>query len=166
MMKKIFLFTTLITASMLSAAQEIQSVKIAELEQFIRDAKTPLVINMWATWCKPCVEEIPYFIRETELHNGKQSADTGTIQLILVSLDFKDAFPDDITSFIKKRNIRAVLFWLDETNADYFCPRIDPAWSGAIPATLFLNPRTGYRRFFERQLTEKEFSESIRELVR
>lgn len=165
-MKKKFLFTTFITACMLSAAQEIQSVKITELEQFIRDAKTPLIINMWATWCKPCVEEIPYFIRETELHNTKQSADTGTIQLILVSLDFKDAFPDDITSFVKKRNIRAALFWLDETNADYFCPRIDPAWSGAIPATLFLNPRTGYRRFFERQLTEKELSESILELVR
>ena len=113
--------------------QEIKKIKITDLEKIIAESKTPLIINMWATWCKPCIEEIPYFLKEVEEHRKD------SVQLLLVSLDFKEAFPKGISTFAAKRKFTALIVWLDETNADYFCPKIDPKWSGAIPATLFIN---------------------------
>jgi len=167
-MKKILIIFTCFLAVQQSQAQPpaIRSVKITDIESIMRELKTPAIINMWATWCKPCVEEIPYFLKEVEENNKGLRADTGFIQLILVSLDFKDAYPESVSRFAEKRNYKATLLWLDETNADYFCPKIDPAWSGAIPASLFLNPRTGYRRFFEKQLSHKDLQQAIRDMLR
>lgn len=139
--------------------QEIKKVKITELEKIITESKTPLIINMWATWCKPCVEEIPYFIKEVAAHKAD------SVQLLLVSLDFKEAYPKGISSFAKKRNFTGTIVWLDETNADYFCPRIDAQWSGAIPATLLINNKTGYRKFAEQQLTHEELQKEIMALL-
>jgi hypothetical protein len=67
--------------------------------------------------------------------------------------------------FIKKKKFSASFFWLDESNADYFCPKVDPKWSGGIPATLLINKRTGYRKFFERQLTDRQVEPEIKLLV-
>ena len=141
-------------------SQEVRSVKITEVEKIIAESKTPLIINMWATWCKPCIEELPYFQKEVKEHNALAgSADS--LQLLLVSLDFKEAFPRVIEKFIKKRKVSATVVWLDETNADYFCPKIDPKWSGAIPATLFINNKTGYRNFVEEQISHEKLKKEI-----
>ena len=141
-------------------AQGVRSVKITEVEKIIAESNTPLIINMWATWCKPCIEEIPYFLEEVKKRNENKDS----VQLILVSLDFKEAFPSQINSFVKKRKYNASILWLDETNADYFCPRIDPKWSGAIPATLFINNKKGYRRFVEEQIEHSDLKEEIEKL--
>jgi len=55
--------------------------------------------------------------------------------------------------------------WLDETNADYFCPKIDAKWSGAIPATLFINNKSGYRKFMESQISHDDLKKEIRKLI-
>lgn len=144
--------------------QEIKSVKITEVAQIIAESKTPLIVNMWATWCKPCIEELPYFLEEVNNYNvSKGSADS--IQLLLVSLDFELSFPDGIKKFADKRNINAQIVWLNETNADYFCPKIDAAWSGAIPATLFINNKTGYRNFVEEQISHEKLQDEIKAIL-
>ncbi|MBN8675260.1 MAG: TlpA family protein disulfide reductase [Chitinophagales bacterium] len=136
-------------------AQEIKRIKITDLEKTIAESKTPLIINFWATWCKPCIEEIPYFQAEVAQHKSD------SLQLLLVSLDMKEMYPKGLSSFVKKRKISATVVFLDETNADYFCPKVDAKWSGAIPASLFLNNKTGYRKFVEDQLTEEELKKEI-----
>jgi len=135
--------------------QEIKSVKITEVEKIIAESKTPLIINFWATWCKPCLEEIPYFLEETKKYKKD------SLQLLLVSMDFQDAFPDEISRVAKKRKINVPVVWLDETNADYFCPKMDAKWSGAIPATLFINNKTGYRKFVEEQISPEKLKQEI-----
>ena len=135
--------------------QEIRRVKITDVEKIIAESTTPLVINMWATWCIPCIEELPYFLEEVKAHKKD------SIQLLLVSLDFKESFPEGIEKFVDKRKIDATVLWLDETNADYFCPKIDNKWSGAIPATLFINNKKSYRKFVEDQLSHEALKKEI-----
>ena len=154
-MKKFIPGIVLVVYSCAAFAQEVKSIKATELEKTILESKTPLIINFWATWCQPCLEELPYFLDEVKDHKKD------SLQLILVSLDFAEAFPKDIAKVANKRKFNVPLFWLDETNADYFCPKVDPKWSGAIPASLFINNKTGYRNFYEEQLSHKELKKEI-----
>ena len=154
-MKRVFLLLVTFFVLLSCFAQEIRSVKITEVEKIIAESKTPLIINMWATWCIPCVQELPYFQEEVKKYKKD------SVQLLLVSLDFKETFPKGITKFMSKRKITAPVVWLDETNADYFCPKIDAKWSGAIPATLFINNKTGYRNFIEEQISREKLKQEI-----
>ena len=76
-------------------------------------------------------------------------------------MDFKEAFPGDISAFVKKRKYNAPIAWLDETNADYFCPKIDSGWSGALPSTLFINNKTGARNFIEGKIKHDDLKKEI-----
>ncbi len=158
--KSLILFVFLLTVRA-GFSQELKSVKITELEKIIAESKTPLIINMWATWCIPCIEELPYFQKEVRERN----AGGDSVQLLLVSLDFKESFPAAITRFMDKRKVTAPVVWLDETNADYFCPKIDPKWSGAIPATLFINNKSGYRKFVEEQISPETLRKEIKAIL-
>ena len=140
--------------------QTIKAVKITDLEKIITESKGPLIINFWATWCKPCLEELPYFLGEVKNHNSLAGS-TDCLTILLVSMDFKEAFPTKIADFAKKRKFNVPVVWLNETNADYFCPKIDAKWSGAIPATLFINNKSGYRNFVEEQISHEKLKKEI-----
>lgn len=153
-MKRYFVLGVLLFAVTFCFSQEIKKIRITELEKIIAQSKTPLIVNFWATFCLPCIEEIPYF----EAMVKKYEKDS--VKLILVSLDLRDDYPK-IGPFAKKRKFKAPVVWLDETNADYFCPKVDPKWSGAIPASLFINNKTGHRKFFEEQVPEARLEKEI-----
>ncbi len=140
--------------------QGVKRIKITDLEKIIAESKTPLIINFWATFCKPCMEEIPHFQKL-----GKKYENKG-VKLLLVSLDMKDDYPGKVKAFIKNKKVSTPTAWLDETNADYFCPRIDKSWSGAIPATLFINNRNSYRKFTEEPLSEEQLEKEIMTMIR
>lgn len=139
----------------LNAQQKMPSWKITDLQDYIAHSDSVLVINFWATFCKPCVGEIPYYQTLTKKYAGKG------VKLMLVSLDLKESFPEKISSFAVKHNFYTPIIWLNETDADYFCPKIDKSWSGALPTTYFVNPKTGYRKLLEQQLSEKEFEAEL-----
>ncbi|MBI1342597.1 MAG: redoxin domain-containing protein [Terrimonas sp.] len=159
MMKKILILLSFLMVCIFLQAQEVQKVKMSELLTLIRESNHPLIVNFWATFCGPCVEEIPYFQEAV-----KKYENSGT-ELLLVSLDLPGFFPDKIRTFARKRNFNASLYWLDETDADYFCPMIDSAWSGVMPATLLIDNKTGYRRFFEEQIPRDTIEAEIRRLA-
>ena len=164
MRKVVFIIGFMLAAAMVDA-QTLRTVKITDVEKIIAESKTPLMINFWATWCKPCIEELPYFQQAVKDHNATRgSADS--IQLLLVSMDFKEDYPVGVKIFITKNNIQVPVFWLDETNADYFCPKVDTKWSGAIPATLFINHKTGYRNFVEEQISPDELKKQIMAILK
>jgi thiol-disulfide isomerase/thioredoxin len=151
---KFFLIIGFLIFSAPIHAQEIKKIKVTELEKTIKDSKTPLIINFWATFCKPCIAEIPYF--EAAINRHKKDG----ITLLLVSLDLKEDYPK-IKPLATKRKFTSPIVWLNETNADYFCPKVDSSWSGALPATLFINNKTGYRKFYEEQVKEEKLEKEI-----
>jgi len=140
-----------------AGAQNIASVKMADVvKRFSKKSDTIYVVNFWATFCKPCIEEIPYFIKVTDKYKDKK------VKLLLVSLDLPAFYPSKIAAFAKKNNYTPEIVWLKETNADIFCPQIDPQWSGAIPATIIVNSKTGKKIFFEEEMKEEKFEEAVK----
>ena len=142
-----------------AAAPMVQKMTIAELEGLITRSDHPMIVNFWATFCAPCNAEIPYFQTTVARFAGQG------VELVLVSLDLPDYFPDKIASFVQNHSYTARIVWLNETNADYFCPKVDPHWSGGIPSSLFINNKTHYRRFFDRQLTEGQVEPEIKKML-
>lgn len=140
-------------------SQSIPKWKITDLEEYIAKSDTPVIVNFWATYCVPCIKEIPYFQEVVRQYEEKG------VKLLLVSLDFRESFPDKISSFADKRKFTSPIVWLDETDADYFCPKVDSTWSGVMPATLFINNKKGHRSFFEEEMSKEEFESEIRKIV-
>lgn len=142
-----------------SKSDQAISVSIRSIDSLLTARKKPLILNFWATFCKPCIEEIPHFERQVD------SLRSTGLELWLVSLDMKEVYPKALSIFTQQKGFRSRQFWLDETNADYFCPLIDPRWSGAIPASLFINPATGYRQFYEQALNPAEFEQALQKML-
>src|SRR5829696_12637 len=111
------LFFVVVGATISISAQEIPKWKIQQLESYIRETDKPLIINFWASFCKPCIEEIPYF--ESLVKKYEKAG----VQLLLVSLDLQEAYPK-IKDFAGKHKFGSSIVYLNETNADIFCPRI------------------------------------------
>ena len=156
---KTIIFSLVMLLSVPALSQQVQKIKITELEKIIAESKTPLVINFWATYCKPCIEEMPHFLT-LEKEYAKSN-----LQLLLVSLDMQDDYPAKVNAFLQKRKITRSSAWLDETDADYFCPKIDSSWSGALPASLFVNNKKKYKRFVEDSFTKQELQKEIENLL-
>ncbi|MDQ6758160.1 MAG: TlpA family protein disulfide reductase [Bacteroidota bacterium] len=140
-------------------SQTISSWKVTKLQDYISKSDSVLVINFWATFCKPCIEEIPYY--QTIINKYKDQK----VKLLLVSMDLKSEYPDKIKSFAIKSKYTNQIVWLNETNADYFCPKVDKAWMGGIPSTLFVNTKTCYHKFFEQQMKPEEFESELKKAL-
>ncbi|MGF2412793.1 MAG: TlpA disulfide reductase family protein [Ferruginibacter sp.] len=141
-------------------AQDIPRLKMTDVvKSFTATSDSIYVINFWATFCKPCVAEIPEFIKVTNKYKKDK------VKLLLVSLDLPSFYPKRIATFAAKNNFTTNIAWLDETDADYFCPMIDKAWSGAIPATIIVNTKTGYKKFFEAEMKEEEFEKELQKAI-
>lgn len=88
------------------------------------------------------------------------------VKLLLVSLDLPEVYPNKLKRFVKSKKYRYPVVWLDESDADYFLPQVDSGWAGSIPATLILNPKTGYRKFIESPLSGAALEGEIREALK
>ncbi len=97
---------------------------------FQKQTDTVYVINFWATWCKPCVEELPYFETFNQKYLDKK------VKVILISLDFKKKLESHLKPFLEKRQLTSEVLVLIDPDANTWINEINPEWSGAIPATL------------------------------
>lgn len=158
MNKKGLILFTLMGFVLTGTSQTIPKWKIDDVvKSFSAKNDTTYVVNFWATFCKPCNEEIPDFIRLAAKYK------TQKVKLLLVSLDLPSYVAVRLPAFIKKYKYNTNHVWLNETDADIFCPMIDPKWSGAIPATIIVNNKTGYRKFTEDQISPVDFEKYLNE---
>lgn len=152
------LTTLLLLVALSSYAQKAPLVKLTELQKMIQSPSEQVkVINFWATWCAPCIKELPLL---EKLH--QERAD---VAVTLVSMDMDlDPDPEKVYRFIDRKKLQSNVVILNERNPNEWIEKIDKKWSGALPATLLVNTRTGKRKFVEKELHEGDLERLIAEL--
>lgn len=135
--------------------EEFKIISFEEFEVMMHQQSSNLkVFNFWATWCAPCVKEMPYF--------EKAQAEHPEIELIFISMD-DGRKPERVTDFIEKRSVQAPVYLLDDVDYNKWIDKVSKDWSGAIPATLFIQP-DGTRHFVEGELESDELESLIQKL--
>lgn len=122
-----------------------------------KDGKT-YVINFWATWCKPCVAELPHFEQVNKEYEAKG------VEVILVSLDLPNMVETNLLPFLEKHQLTSQVVLLDDPKQNEWIPKVDESWGGAIPATLIYNKSN--RVFFEKNLTLEELKSNLDQILK
>ncbi len=127
----------------------IQTVNYAELLPFLSKEDDKVhVLNFWATWCKPCIEELPFFERINAEYKDKN------VEVVLVSLDFPTQIEEKVLPFIEKNKLKSKVILMSDPDQNTWIPKIDETWSGAIPATIIYNKNKS--AFYEKAFTYDE----------
>ena len=142
--------------STLVRAQMVHSINFEQLQKKILETKdTIIILNFWATWCKPCVEELPYFEQLNQTYLSKK------IKVILVNLDFNSKIKSLVEPFIIKKNLKSEILHITDTDPNAWINKLDSTWSGAIPATIFYNSSHEKIKFHEGQMTYDQLESTI-----
>ncbi len=120
------------------------------------DGKT-YIVNFWATWCAPCVKELPYFEQIGDNFSKE------TVEVILVSLDFPSKYESNLKPFIIEKKLKSKVVALNDTDSNSWIPKIDKDWSGAIPATIIYNKNK--REFYEKSFTYTELEKEVKQFL-
>jgi thiol-disulfide isomerase/thioredoxin len=137
---------------------KIPSLDFSELNNFLTlENDTTYVVNFWATWCRPCIKELPAFEKLTADYSDKK------VKVLLVSLDFPDKIDSQVVPFLERNDIQSQVLLLDDGDANTWIPKVSENWSGAIPATLIYNKNI--RLFYERSFTFEELQSEINKFI-
>jgi thiol-disulfide isomerase/thioredoxin len=153
---KIIVFLFLVF-SLKSYSQQVKLITIDQLQERIKTGKdSTYIVNFWATWCAPCIKELPHFEKLAAEHK------TEKLTVLLVSVDFKSKLTSAVVPFVKRKNLKNQVFLLNESNPQEYIDRVDPSWSGSIPATLFI--KGDKRKFLENEFTYEQLLTEYKKL--
>lgn len=138
------------------SAQNIPFIKADQIKRWkAAETDTVYVLNFWATWCAPCVEELPSFEKLNKAYADRK------VRVVLISTDFKRNVDTRVAPFIKEKGLESAVVFMDESNPNNYINMVDSSWSGAIPATLILSKRKDTALFFEKKLTYEELEAAV-----
>lgn len=154
-----FLFTFIFFVLGQISAQEVKVIKYDQLAEIMKEDDKVLIVNFWATWCRPCIKEMPYFesIQEEMKNKG--------VQVVLVSMDDVENLDNKVLPFVQKRQLKSRLYLLDETDYNEIIDKIEPKWSGAIPATILIDNKNGKKAFFEKEFEKEELERTVQQFL-
>lgn len=137
--------------------QNIHVLNFNEFEPYLNFSNdTVYVINFWATWCIPCRKELPEF---EKIHKENQSK---KIKVLLVSLDSPSRIDNSLLPFLHKNGITAEVLLLHDPDSNAWIDKVDPSWSGSLPATVIYNKSE--KKFFEMELSYELIHKTVNEL--
>ncbi|MEN2398932.1 TlpA family protein disulfide reductase [Flavobacterium sp. MC2016-06] len=148
-MKSFIYLVILVVFSSASYSQKVKLITIDQLQERIKNGKdSTYVVNFWATWCAPCVKELPHFERLNAEHKSEKLA------VLLISVDFKSKLNTAVIPFVRRKMMLSQVFLLNESDPQEYINRIEPTWSGSIPATIFI--KGDKRKFVENEFTYEQ----------
>jgi thiol-disulfide isomerase/thioredoxin len=151
----LFLLPNLVGDLQTNQKKVFEIIDFARFESMIMENSEKLrVYNFWATWCAPCIKEMPYFEQIQE--------EDKDIEVVFISMD-DGRKPERVTNFIEKRKIKSPVYLLNDVDYNKWIDKVSEDWSGAIPGTLFIKP-DGVRSFFEGEVTYEELKSMISQL--
>ncbi len=138
--------------------QKAEIISLEKLQHEIEnDSEKILVFNFWATWCGPCIKELPMF--------EKLNRENSNIKITLVSMDLDlNPNPQKVYDFVSKKKLKSRVVILEAGDPNSWIETIDANWSGALPATLVVNTVTGNRRFVNSEIDLEELENLIKEV--
>ena len=153
----VFLAALLSIAAFTAQAQHVNVVKFDKLQALRNSPSDTLyVVNFWATWCGPCIKEMPYFEAVHKQYQGQP------VRVILVSMDAVQDL-QKVKTFMQRRKIASDVWLLDEADANTWIDNLEPKWSGAIPATILFNNKRRQYHFVEKELKEDELQTLVKQ---
>ena len=155
----LFLLTpSLLFSENKTSGTEIKVVDFKQLKPLLeQDDDTIYVVNFWATWCAPCIKEIPYFEQFGEKYRDKK------VKVLMLSLDMRSQLESKLIPFIEKMKMKNEVILLDDPKFNDWIPLVDKGWTGAIPATLIYG--NGFRKFYPKEFTLAELEEVVQPLL-
>lgn len=150
-MKRVSLILLLTIINCLAYAQ-VKQLDMPHLQKRISHSDTVYVVNFWATWCAPCVAELPNFEKLQKTYKNQP------LKVLLVSMDFQSKLKTAVIPFIRKHQYTTEAFLAIRKNDQEWIDAIDKDWNGALPGTLIVNNKKGIRKFYEREFTYNELN--------
>jgi len=133
--------------------------KFADFKPLLeKDNDTTYVINFWATWCKPCVEELPFFDSLASQYSNQK------VKVLLVSIDFDNMVESRVKPFIESKKVKSQVVVFDDAKQHIWIPQIDKNWSGAIPATYIYRGKKS--AFYEKEFTYTELENALKPFIK
>jgi thiol-disulfide isomerase/thioredoxin len=116
------------------------------------------VVNFWATWCAPCIKEMPYFEKLSQEYKNDN------VEVLFVSLDFPHLYDSKLKPFIKDKNIKSKVVALNDVDMNTWIPKVDENWSGSIPATVIYRNDTS--KFYEQSFTYESLETEVKQFLK
>jgi len=119
----------------------------------------PVILNVWATWCKPCVEELP------DLLQLQSNYSSDSVALILISADNEKILETHVRLFLQKLGVTFNSYLMSSGYDQDFIEEIDPNWTGAIPHTLFFDRAGHPSEIFNEKQTYSDFERALKKIL-
>ncbi|MBL8644279.1 MAG: redoxin domain-containing protein [Rhodospirillaceae bacterium] len=140
-----------------ATAQTVETISPAGLEAALQAERGKIVVvNLWATWCAPCLVEIPDLVRlESELADLK-------VKLIGIAVDEPKGSTTQIETMRKRYFPTFNTYARDKTEMDYLVSVIDPAWNEVVPTTYVLGRDGTLKKRIQGKKSLEEFKAEVR----
>lgn len=144
-----------VTETVKKTTSDIPVLNFDQFEKYLNIEDNNIhVVNFWATWCAPCVKELPHFEAVNQEYKDKN------VKVLLVSLDFN---LKKLNSFLSKNDLKSEKVLLDDPDQNAWISKVSEEWSGAIPATVIY--KKGKRKFYEHSFTKAELESELRNFI-
>ena len=138
----------------------VAGVDMAALDALLTEAKGKvLVINFWATWCVPCVAEMP------ELAEFYREHSRDDVAFLALSLDSPDGIEDTVKPFMRQHEIPFPAYVLTERDIEAISVLIRQEIYGALPTTIVYDRNGAVKKMWEGAITLDELNAVVKPLL-